>query len=401
MIRKLIPQKVINLGKHLPEAILANFRYGFPGRKIKVIGVSGTDGKTTTVNMIYQILKDAGKKVSMISTINATIAGISFDTGFHVTTPDRFQVQKFLSQSVKNGDEYMILEITSQGLDQYRAWGIPIDVGVITNITHEHLDYHKNFENYRMAKARLIQAARVAILNHDDPSFSILKKLAGKKAKVVSFGLDDTSDVNPKQFPIMLRLPGQYNLYNALAAAAVADNYGIDDKVILDSLKSFNSLSGRMEKIENNKGINIVIDFAHTPNALENVLQALRSETKGNLIAVFGAASKRDETKRPVMGQLAAKLADIVILTDEDPRFENGLDIIEQIQRGAIAAGAKLNQSLFVQPDRQKAINQAINLAKKGDTVGIFGKGHERSMSYQGKEIPWSDQEAVEKALKK
>lgn len=396
-IRKLIPQPLINYGKHLPEALIANIKYGFPGRKLRVIGVTGTDGKTTTTNMIYQILKSAGKKVSMISTINASIAGKSYDIGFHVTSPKESDVQRYLKASLDNGDEFMVLEITSHALDQFRAWGVNFEIGVITNITHEHLDYHKTLGKYLLTKSKLIKNVKYAVLNLDDQSFEKLRKLT--TGKVVSFGHKITADFNPQKFPLNLIIPGDYNILNAEAAAAATFNLGIDQKVIQKSLNDFTGLEGRMEEIKNKLGIKIVVDFAHTPNALEQALKTLREQTKGRLISVFGAASERDLAKRPIMGKISAQLANITILTDEDPRFEGSLKIIEDISKGAMTFGAKLNHSLFKFPDRSEAIKMAIKMAKKGDTIGIFGKGHEKSMNYQGKELPWSDKKAVLEAL--
>ena len=390
MIRKLIPQTIINIGKHLPEAIVANIKYGFPGKKLKVIGVKGTDGKTTTVNMIYKILKEAEKKVSMVSTINAEVAGKSYDTGFHVTSPRSSLIQHFLFDSVKNGDEFFVLEVTSHALDQFRVLGIPFEVGVITNVTHEHLDYHQNFANYLQAKSKLISNSKYAILNADDPSF---KKLQNQTTgKVISFGEQTNADVNPSNLSLRLNIPGDYNILNALAAAAVAKIFDINEAKIKHSLESFVSLPGRMEKVENNKGLTIVVDFAHTPNALEKALLTLKKQTKGKLISVFGCASERDTEKRPIMGQISTDLADITILTDEDPRFEDSLKIISEIADG--------KEGFIKEPNRKEAIELAISLAKKGDTIGIFGKGHERSMSYQGCEISWSDTDTVRKALK-
>lgn len=396
-IRKFIPHSFVNLGKHLPEAVFANIKYGFPGRKIKVIGVTGTDGKTTTVNMIYQILKDAGKKVSMISTINAEIAGKSYDTGFHVTSPDRADVQKFLRQAVKNGDEFMVLEVTSHGLVQFRVWGIPFEIGVITNVTHEHLDYHGTYESYLNAKARLIKNVKYAVLNRDDSSYEKLKEKTS--GKILGYGLKKNSDINPGNFPLNLKIPGEYNIYNAEAAACVGKTLKIDDRLIKKSLENFTGLPGRMEEIKNNKGIKVIVDFAHTPNALEQALKALRPKKTGRLIAVFGCAGERDIGKRPLMGEVSAKLADVTVLTDEDPRHEDRDKIIDGIAQTALKNGGVEGKTLFRQPDRAKAIKMAISMAKRGDTVGIFGKGHEKSMSYSGVEKPWSDQKAVQKAL--
>lgn len=397
-VKKLIPQPLINLGGHLPRAVLANLSYGFPGRKVKVIGVTGTDGKTTTVNMIYKILKDAGKSVSMISTINAQTGGKSYDTGFHVTTPSPFMIQKFLNQAKVAGDQYMVLEVTSHSLDQFRVWGIRFDIGVITNITHEHLDYHGSFDNYLNAKARLIRGVRYAILNRDDPPYQ--KLIQKTSSKIISFGLTQAADFNPHTFPLKLKIPGKYNLLNAEASAAVGVSLGIAKKNIKQSLESFGGLTGRMEEIKNNLDIKIVVDFAHTPNALENALQTLKSQSRGRLISVFGCASERDIQKRPLMGKISGKFADITVLTDEDPRFEDSMKIIEEIAKGARLSGAKEGTNLFFEPNRQQAIIQALKMARRGDTIGIFGKGHERSINYNGVETPWSDQEAVAHALK-
>ena len=388
MIRKFIPNRLVNVAKHLPEAIIANCRYGFAGRKMKVIGVTGSDGKTTTVNMLYKILKDAGKKVSMISTINASIGNEHFDTGFHVTNPSSSDLQKFLRQSYQNGDEFMVLEVTSHGLDQFRVWGIPFEIGIITNITHEHLDYHRTFDKYVQAKCKLIKNSKIAILNKTDANFETLKKVAS--GIVITFPFD---------FLLKLKVPGKYNIMNAQAAAAAARVLGLDNNSIRKSLETFLGLPGRLEEINNKSGIKVIIDFAHTPNALEQALKTLRPDTPGRLIAVFGCAGARDRAKRPMMGKIAAEIANVIILTDEDPRFEDRNTIIEAIAEGAASAGAKEGLTLFREPDRTRAIKLAIKMAKMGDTVGIFGKGHEKSMNYLGIERPWSDQKTAISAL--
>ena len=403
-IRQFIPNSLVNYGKHLPTAVLANLKYGFPSRKMTVIGVTGTDGKTTTVNMIYEILRMDSRfrgndksNVAMISSINAVLDGKEYDTGFHTTSPSPFQLQKYIKMAKKAGVEILVLEVTSHGLAQFRNWGIKFDIGVITNITHEHLDYHGSWENYFKTKAKLLKNVRVAIVNHDEGHFTRLAKLT--KGQLVSFGLHKGADFNPRKFPLNLKIPGDFNLLNALAASAVCVNLGIDSKRIRQTLANFSLPSGRMEEIENNRGLKIVIDFAHTPNALENALKTLRRQTKERLISVFGCASERDVQKRSLMGAVSGKLADITVLTDEDPRFEDPIKIIDKIAEGAYKCGAKDGENLFKEPDRQKAIKLAIEMAKKGDVVGIFGKGHEKSMNYQGVEKPWSDREAVLKAL--
>lgn len=400
-LRSLLSQWVINNFYHLPLAFLANIFYDFPTRGIKVVGVTGTDGKTTTVNMIYQILKAAGKKASMVSTINAYVGGKSYDTGFHVTSPDPFMVQKFARNAVESGDEYLVLEVTSHALDQYRFWGIKFEVGVFTNITHEHLDYHQSFKNYFNTKLKLVKNAKYAVVNANLKQ-NIPRPWAkmSTASRLITFGIED-GDLYQKGLKLKLKIPGDYNIENALAAMAVADVLGIDPKIARKSVESFKAILGRMEEVRNNKDIQIIIDFAHTPNGLEQALKALRSySSSGKLISLIGCEGFRDVEKRAMMGEIAQKLSDFVIVTSVDPRGQ--MDIINrQITQGAKKSGAKECENFFIIDDRQEAINFAINkLAKKGDSVGIFGKGHEKSMNLDGKkEIPWSDKEAVEKAL--
>lgn len=401
-------QSIKNL-YHLFVAILANIYYGFPSKKLIVIGVTGTDGKTTTVNMIYQVLKSAGKKVSMVSTINAVVAGKPYDTGFHVSSPDPFTVQKFAKESVAHGDEFLVLEATSHSLDQYRFWGINLDIGVITNITHDHLDYHKTWENYFTTKAKLIRYARIAVLNRDEKHFDRLSQLTN--GKVVSFGFSEKADFNPKKFPLTLKMLGDYNVMNGLAAAACLHE-NINVSVIKSALSSFSNLKGRMEEVKNTRGIRTIIDFAASPNGLEQALKTLKRQTSGRLISVFGSAGKRDIAKRGLMGEISARFSDITVITAEDPRgYAEAIN--KQIADGARKGGAMEVQSselkvksydkhvFYVIPDRKEAIDFAINkLAKKGDLIGFFGKGHEQSMNYNGKkEEPYDEFEAVEEAL--
>lgn len=393
IIKNLLSQEVINIFYHLPKAILANIIYGFPTKKLTVIGVTGTDGKTTTVNMIYQVLKAAGKKVSMVSTINAP--------GFHITSPNPFAVQKFARQTLDNGDEYLVLEVTSHAIDQYRFWGIKFLVGVITNITHEHLDYHKTFDNYFKTKLKLLKGVKFTVVNQ---AVRMVGEFVGK---TFTFGLEK-GDFNQKDLKLKLKPPGDYNTENALASLAVAFVLDIDKGVAKKTLENFQGLTGRMEEVKNNKGIKIFIDFAHTPNGLEQALKALRSShgpkdqqtTSGRLISVIGAEGDRDVGKRAMMGKIAQRLSNFVVVTAVDPRGR--LNIInKQIAEGLKKAGGIPDRNFFVIADREKAFDFAINqLAKKGDTVGIFGKGHEISMNLDGKkEIPWSDLEAVNRCL--
>ncbi len=384
IFKKIISQKNINNFYHLPKAVLANALYEFPTKGLKVIGVTGTDGKTTTTNMIYEILKMADKKVSMVSTVNAP--------GFHVTSPEPFTIQRFAKEARKHGDEYLVLEVTSHALDQHRFWGIKFDIAVITNITHEHLDYHKTFENYSRTKLKLLQNVKFAIVNQN------IKDIGEIKGKKITFGLDK-GDFNQKDLKLKLNILGDYNIENALAAMAVAYALNIPKSLAQSALEKFMGVKGRMEFIKNKLGIKIVIDFAHTPNGLEQALKSLRGES-GRLISLIGCEGYRDVDKRAMMGEIAQKLSNIVIVTAVDPRGQLTL-INKQITEGAEKMGAKKDINFFVVDAREKAIDLAIKkLAKKGDTVGIFGKGHESSMNLDGqKEVPWSDFDAVIKVL--
>jgi len=403
-IRALIPQKLINLGKHLPLAVLAATFYRFPGKKLKVIGVTGTDGKTTTASLIYHILNLGGKRAAIISTVCAKIGDQEIDTGFHVTTPHPWLLQRLLRQMIKQKIEYVVLEVTSHGLDQYRLLGIPFEIGVLTNITHEHLDYHKTYENYVAAKARLLKSAKIAIVNKDDESYKFLSsKFKIQSSKFITYGIKNEADFTPKKFEFKTSLPGEYNLYNCLAAIAATSQLGIPAKIIREGVSSFKGVIGRMEEINEGQDFKVIIDFAHTPNALEQVLKSIKSikTEKAKLIVVFGCAGLRDREKRPKMGEIASRLADLVVLTAEDPRTEDVNEIIDQIAKGCLKASGIEGKNLFKIPDRQEAINFAIQkLAKKEDIIVICGKGHEKSMCYGHTEYPWSEHEAVRKALK-
>lgn len=385
---------------HLGQALLAAIYCSFPSKKLTVIGVTGTDGKTTTVSMIYYILKSAGFGVSMISSVNAQIDQKIYDTGFHVTTPSPWQIQKLLKKAVAAGSKYFILEVTSHGLDQNRLAFVDFEIGVITNITHEHLDYHKTWENYAHAKAKLFRNTHYSILNKDDQSFNFLKSRAG--GKIITYCLHKSADFNLKNFPLKLKIPGDYNLANALAAAAATSVLSIGKSQILKSLANFSGVKGRMEKVDLGQDFKVVIDFAHTPNGLEQALKTIRSQLTvdgSRIIAVFGAVGERDKSKRPLMGKVADELADQIVLTSEDPRGEDPDEIARQIASGLETKSEE--KDYFIVTNRKDAIQFAINLAKAGDTVAIFGKGHEKSMTYGKKETPWDEFKAAENVIKR
>ncbi len=388
---------------HLAVAIASNLLFGFPSRKLVLVGVTGTDGKTTTVHLIYQILQAAGKKVAMISSVAARMGEDEIDTGFHVTTPDTFKLQRLLKRIKEQGFNYAVLEVTSHGLDQHRLFGCYFRVAVVTNITHEHLDYHKTFEDYVAAKSKLLKKTDIAILNADDAYYSILKKRIPAGVKTVSYGkkAGDVRLTPSLKGSLSECLSEPYNEYNALAAFAVAKVLNLRKREIDFALKNFPGVRGRMERIPEAKEISVFIDFAHTPNALKEALSALRAKRQNpsRIIAVFGAAGCRDKTKRPLMGRIASLLADEIVLTAEDPRTEKAEDIIEEIASGI---DKKQRHKLHKIPQRSRAIEYAIiDLAKPGDTIAVFGKGHEKSMCFGKTEYPWSDQEAINQALAK
>ena len=347
---------------------------GFAGRKLKIIGVTGTDGKTTTSHLIYEILRNAGFKVALVSTVAAYIGDEEIDTGFHVTSPEPWLLQPLLKKIEKKGFTHLVLEVTSHGLDQNRFVGVKFYVGVITNITHEHLDYHGTFEKYKVAKLKLLRMARHPIF-----------KYAKSKMRVD----------NPA-------LAGEYNLYNIGAAEAVVKIFGVRYSVVSEVVKNFAGVPGRMEEIKLGQKFRTIVDFAHTPNALEQVLTELKKQLflsldsardENKLILVFGCAGLRDHAKRPMMGKIARKLADVAIVTAEDPRTEKLDDIFNQITDG--------DDWFRREDDRQKAINLAVGMAGLGDIVVATGKGHEKSMCFGKTEYPWSDREAVGKAIRR
>lgn len=397
---------------HLLLAIIANVIYGFPSRKLKVIGVTGTDGKTTTASLIYEILTANKLKVAVLTTVAAEIDGKSFDTGFHVTTPNPFELQKYLKMAKDAGVTHFVLETTSHGLDQNRVFGVRFAVSVITNISHEHLDYHKTYERYVAAKAKIIPMSDVVVLNKDDKSYPLLEEMVKGKGlnDVITFGLDSNAEVNPEKYPLVPAMPGVFNLYNSLAAFGVCLKLGLDTDIAKRVIAHFTAPKGRQE-IVYDKDFKIMIDFAHTPNAFEQLLSALRKESNARLIHVFGSAGERDSEKRPAMGKVSARYSDIIVLTAEDPRGESIDAINKEIKKGISNFHIPISNKnfelendkkyLFEIPDRQEAITRAISLAKTGDLVVITGKGHEQSMNIGQGEQPWSDHKAVLKALSK
>lgn len=387
----------------LLEALPAQLKYRFPARQLKIIALTGTDGKTTSSTLLYSVLKAAGKKVGLISTVAAYIGNERIDTGFHVTTPEPAQVIALMRQMVDKGYEYLILETTSHGIYQYRTWGIYPLIAGLTNISKEHLDYHLTYDNYVEAKTMLLKKAKTAVINADDESYSKVRKLLrDSKTTVIEYSKLDSVPADLLK-AIKTRFAESYNHMNSRLVTAIARQLDIPKEAIIKGIAEFPGVPGRMERVPNTRGLEIIVDFAHTPQALEAALTALKQQLKqqnknGKLIAIFGCAGLRDTRKRPEMGRIASELADTVIITAEDPRTENVWAIIDQIK-----AGVTTNHDRIISiADRQEAITFALHkVAQKGDIVGVFGKGHEKSMCFGTTEYPWDDVEGIKNALKR
>ncbi|MCL4208634.1 UDP-N-acetylmuramoyl-L-alanyl-D-glutamate--2,6-diaminopimelate ligase [Patescibacteria group bacterium] len=380
------------------NGLVAEFKYGFPSKKLHVLAITGTDGKTTSSTMLYHVLKTAGKKVALISTVAAYIGDERIDTGFHVTTPTPAQLQKLMKRLVKEGYEYLVLETTSQGVYQFRTWGIFPFIAGVTNIAQDHFDYHLNYQNYLSAKALILRDSEKIILNKDDASYQPLKDiLRVSESRILSYSVEHQNDPAIMR-AIKNRFPEKYNVSNALLVVKFAKNLEVSDQDIIAGIESFTGIPGRMEEIKNSKGIRAIVDFAHTPQGLEKALTALRAQTKrpGRLIAVYGCAGLRDALKRPMMGKIGTDIADFCVFTAEDPRTESVWSIIRQMKEQLTSNHDKIISIA----DRFEAIEFALTkLAKQGDTVVVLGKGHEQSMCYGNVEHPWDDREAVRKVL--
>lgn len=363
---------------HLLESAAMARRYGFPGKKMVVIGVTGTDGKTTTATLIHHILTVGGIKASLSSTLASP----------HTTTPGRGRIQRFLDQSLKNGCTHAVLEVTSIAIDQHRVWGIPFEVGVLTNIANnEHLDYHSSFENYKNAKIAFLRNAKQVVANADDPSFAEIKKL---RPDVIPFNLKSGSYTS--------KLLGEFNQLNIAAAAAAAKALGISDEMIKKAVASFEPPSGRLEIVVK-KPFTVIVDFAHTPQAFEKVLpvaKSLKLKANNKLIHVFGATGDRDKLKRPVMAKIAAKIDDYFVITHEDTYSEDPKTIIAEIKAGLVSVDPARYLVVY---DRREAIKTALAAAKPGDVVILTGVGHQKTLNIGGKEIPWSDQNVVKELM--
>lgn len=419
-----VPYVQVNDAQQLLGLLAASY-HDFPSRRLIVVGITGTDGKTTTSHLLHSILNDATNGTAgFISTIAADFGGNSADTGLHVTTPGAPQVQEYLAGMVAAGVTHVVLEMTSHGLAQGRLNGVDIDVAVMTNITHEHLDFHGSWEAYRDAKAimfqRLMTSAhkagqpKVAVINADDPSHDYFMAIPADER--IDYGIENSAAVRAQQidyapdgirftvdnYPFNTRLVGPFNVYNALAAIAAARGLGVNAETCAVGIASVTAISGRMERIDEGQDFTAVVDFAHTPNALKRALEAARTmiEPDKRVIAVFGSAGLRDVDKRRMMAETSARLADMTVLTAEDPRTESLDDILAMMAQGCESQGGVEEQTFIRVPDRGEALHRAVQMAQPGDIVIACGKGHEQSMCFGTTEYPWDDREALRAALR-
>jgi UDP-N-acetylmuramoyl-L-alanyl-D-glutamate--2,6-diaminopimelate ligase len=424
-VKKVIPSGVfpaIEPYGHLAEAVLFNTVNAFPARGMQVIGVTGTNGKTTTCFMIHRMLTDAGYKVGLLTTVAYGVGEDIKPQLYHMTSVPVPELMRRIKTMRAAKVDYVVLETTSHALAQHRVWGIPYSLAVLTNLTHEHLAYHRTFERYRDAKRLMFQITnrnkkglRAGVINADDPSASFfatdvqhpilygLQKgsVRATDVKVAATGVKYQVQIGEQSYVISCQLPGTFNVYNSLAAVCVGHVLGLTKPQIEQGIAALKGVEGRMNRIEAGQSFDLIVDYAHTPDSFEILFKDLRPVVKGKIIVVFGSLGGGDRGKRPLQGELAGKYADEVILCEEDDRKEDGQAIIDEIANGAKKAGKVLDKDLFFIHDRPEAIATAVKHAKRGDTVLLLGKGHEKTIEHADGEHPWNESEEARRALKR
>lgn len=419
----------------VPVAIVADTRaaladlsaelFDHPTRRLQVAGVTGTDGKTTTVHLISDVLEAAGQRTGFATTVDFKICDDSWANDTRQTTQEAVEVQEFFAELLVAGGTWGVLEASSHALALRKLLHCDVDVAVFTNLSPEHLDFHGTLQGYLEAKGVLFDllkgadkgVPKTAVLNADDPHWSYLAERA-KPARSVTYGLDALSDVQGRivradaagshveieafgaRTEIDLPLVGRFNVQNALAACAAGIAAGATLEHARQALSRARPVPGRMERVAGDQPFTVIVDYAHTPASLEKVLTLLRPLTAGRLIAVFGSAGERDREKRPKMGEVAARLADEFVITQEDPRLEDPQAILREIESGAVSAGARAGEDYVVVPDRSEAVAAAIDRAREGDTVVLLGKGHESSIIIGDRKIPWDEAGAARAAIR-
>ena len=402
---------------HFVRAVVAGVKYKFPAKKLKVIGVTGTNGKTSTCFMIWKMLNESGRKAGIMTTVGW--GGVPSRSGYalkfksqveHMTTVDSKALNKRIEAIRKAGAEYLVLEVTSHAMEQFRTLGVPVEVAVFTNLTHEHLDYHKTMENYRKAKCKLFKKAKFGVINADDKNAKAFMKVSknyitygikngkvrARKVKLSPEGVEYACG----DMKIRTQIPGEFNVYNSLAAVAVGQKLGLSDEEIEEGIWALESVEGRMTKVDEGQEFTVIVDYAHTPDALEKVFKAI-GEVKGRVIAVHGGAGRRDETTRAERGEILGKNSDIVIITEDDSRDENPEKIAAQFVEGAERAGKTKGKDLAVNLDREDAIALAVKLARRGDVVLLLGKGHEKTILRKDGAHEFEDVKVAQKYLRR
>ena len=421
-VKKVIPTKLfksIEPTGHLIESVLVAAKYGFPGKKLRVIGVTGTNGKTTTSFFIQRMLSEAGIPTAITSTVAFGVGNDIERQMEHMTTTKASVLQGRLKKFVEQGAQWVVVEASSHGLAQNRTWGIPFEVAVLTNLTHDHLEYHGTFENYREAKRKLFKIAnknglRFGVVNAEDPSADIFAKtvansttygikqgdIVATDVKLSSSGTTYTAKVGDDTYSIKLQIAGEFNVSNSLAAIAVGRKLGLSKEQIENGLASLESVEGRMNAINEGQSFQVLVDFASTPDGFEKLFSSVRPLVKGKLIAVFGSAGRRDENKRSEQGAIAGKYADVIVATEEDDRDDDGEKILKQIAQGAEQSGKVLDTDLFLIPNREEAIGYAFTQAiGPDDMVVLLGKGHEKTIERADGEYPWNESDVARSAL--
>ncbi len=408
-------------------ADLACAFYHYPAQHLCTIGVTGTDGKTTTANLISTLLEIAGKPNGLMTTANFKIKGQEWENATRQSTLEALEIQQLLRRMLDKQVTHAIVEATSHGLELQRVRGCAFDVGVVTNITHEHLDFHKTIDAYRRAKARLFEMldssrdkrlgiSPVAVLNRDDVSYAVL--LPYCHVPILDYGIDTPAAVRAvdvqlqaystrfrallpdAEVQIETQLVGRFNVSNCLAAIATAYVLHVPLTDIARGLASVKGVTGRMERIDEGQPFTVIVDYAHTPDSLQKVLATLRPLTKGKLLVVFGSAGERDIQKRPAMGRIAAQMTDFFVITDEDPRDEDRESILHDIAVGAEALGKRQGTDFLCIADRTEAIASAFAHARPEDTVLLAGKGHEQSIIIGREKLPWDDRRVAREQLR-
>ena len=397
---------------------LISARYGYPAQNLRVIAVTGTNGKTTTASYINEILKEAGMRTAMFSTAQIEVAGETQLNDLNATVGSTARMQRFFRDAKKAKVHYVVLEITSHALHQHKLDSVPIEAAIMTNLTQDHLDYHKTMEEYASAKGKLFaNEPKYIILNRDDEWFEFFDQFPAASHKI-TYGTHADAEAkiehvklykkgseatvvidHQTKLDLATALPGTFNVYNMTAAAATAYLLGINLTDIVEGVANLEGVPGRFERVTEGLGYDVIVDYAHTPDALEKLLEAAKSVTKNRVILVFGACGDRDKSKRPIMGEIAARLADRIILTDEESYNEDPEAIREQIREG-IETG-KGGMKMTELPDRREAIEKALSIAKKDDTILITGMGHEQYRIVDGERLPWNDGDVVREIIAK